>query len=147
MRGFLKEFVTPIIKVKAKNSQTTFFTINEFKEWEKANKTSISTVKYYKGLGTSSQKEAKEYFSDLQRHVISFTFKDEACKSNVNLAFSKSMADSRKDWLSNFDEDSYVDHNIKQLSYQDFVNKELIHFSVADNMRSIPSLVDGLKPG
>ena len=27
------------------------------------------------------------------------------------------------------------------------MNEELIHFSVADNHRSIPSLVDGLKPG
>ena len=40
-----------------------------------------------------------------------------------------------------------VDHNIKKLSYQDFVNLELIHFSIADNMRSIPSVMDGLKPG
>ena len=36
---------------------------------------------------------------------------------------------------------------MKRLSYQDFVHKELIHFSVADNMRSIPSVMDGLKPG
>ena len=33
------------------------------------------------------------------------------------------------------------------MTYSDFVNKELIHFSMMDNMRSIPSLVDGLKPG
>lgn len=29
----------------------------------------------------------------------------------------------------------------------DFVNKELILFSMADNIRSIPSVADGLKPG
>jgi len=40
-----------------------------------------------------------------------------------------------------------VDHNVKRLSYEDFINKELIHFSIADNLRSIPSVVDGLKPG
>jgi DNA topoisomerase-2 len=40
-----------------------------------------------------------------------------------------------------------VDHNVKELSISDFVNKELIHFAVADCKRSIPSLVDGLKPG
>ena len=40
-----------------------------------------------------------------------------------------------------------MDHNIKRLSYEDFINKELIHFSIADNLRSIPSVVDGLKPG
>ena len=40
-----------------------------------------------------------------------------------------------------------MDHNVKRLSYEDFINKELIHFSIADNLRSIPSVVDGLKPG
>jgi len=29
----------------------------------------------------------------------------------------------------------------------DFINKELILFSMADNIRSIPSVIDGLKPG
>ena len=34
-----------------------------------------------------------------------------------------------------------------QVNYRDFVNKELVLFSNLDNERSIPSLVDGLKPG
>lgn len=33
------------------------------------------------------------------------------------------------------------------LPISDFVNKELILFSMADNIRSIPSVADGLKPG
>ena len=33
------------------------------------------------------------------------------------------------------------------IPYADFINKELILFSMADNVRSIPSVVDGLKPG
>ncbi len=33
------------------------------------------------------------------------------------------------------------------ITFQDFINKELILFSNMDNERSIPSLVDGLKPG
>ena len=40
-----------------------------------------------------------------------------------------------------------MDHNVSELSISDFVNKELIHFAVADCVRSIPSVVDGLKPG
>jgi len=31
-------------------------------------------VKYYKGLGTSTSKEAKEYFSDMDRHRIPFKY-------------------------------------------------------------------------
>ncbi len=33
-----------------------------------------SQVKYYKGLGTSTSKEAKEYFSDMDRHRIPFHY-------------------------------------------------------------------------
>jgi DNA topoisomerase II len=39
-----------------------------------------------------------------------------------------------------------VDHSLKQLGYAEFVNKELVLFARADCGRSIPSLVDGLKP-
>lgn len=34
----------------------------------------------------------------------------------------------------------------RHLSYNDFINKELILFSNSDNERSIPSLVDGSFP-
>lgn len=57
------------------------------------------------------------------------------------------MADKRKEWLSEHDVNSFVDHTQKELRYKDFVNKELILFSIADCARSIPSLCDGLKPG
>lgn len=33
------------------------------------------------------------------------------------------------------------------VNYSDFINKELVLFSNADNERSIPSMMDGLKPG
>jgi DNA topoisomerase-2 len=37
--------------------------------------------------------------------------------------------------------------NTKSVTYSDFVNKELVLFSNLDNERSIPSIVDGFKPG
>ena len=57
------------------------------------------------------------------------------------------MADRRKEWLTTYSVHNYVDHSEKHLRYRDFVNKELIQFSIADCARSIPSLCDGLKPG
>lgn len=57
------------------------------------------------------------------------------------------MADNRKNWLADYNPKKYVDHNIKELRYQDFIDRELIHFSNADNLRSIPSVIDGFKPG
>jgi len=36
---------------------------------------------------------------------------------------------------------------VEEVKYSDFINRELILFSRADLQRSIPSLLDGLKPG
>jgi DNA topoisomerase-2 len=63
------------------------------------------------------------------------------------ISLFKEKADERKEWLRQFKPGTYLDHSTKQITYTDFVNKELILFSMADNMRSIPSVVDGLKPG
>ena len=44
-------------------------------------------------------------------------------------------------------EEYLYDKDTRTVSFKDFVNKELVLFSNLDNERSIPSLVDGLKPG
>lgn len=104
-------------------------------------------IKYYKGLGTSTSKEAKLYFKSISNHRIRFKYIDKEDDESIELAFNKALADKRKEWLANYNKDIVVDHNKKVLTYKDFIHKELIHFSIADNLRSIPSLIDGLKPG
>ena len=66
--GFLREFVTPIVKVTRNKTSTPFFTLKEYTDWrEKMGSTASSfQIKYYKGLGTSTSTEAKQYFSDLR---------------------------------------------------------------------------------
>lgn len=70
------------------------------------------------------------------------------------MAFNKKRVEDRKRWLQNhvaMQEEGVaslgVDHSCKELSYQDFVDKELVLFSIYDTERSIPSIMDGLKPG
>lgn len=65
LNGFLREFVTPIIKVfKGKQEVKSFFTIPEFENWSLLqNSLKAYHIKYYKGLGTSTAKEAKDYFA------------------------------------------------------------------------------------
>lgn len=63
MNGFLKEFVTPLLKATKGNEVHSFFTMNEFEQWAEGRNLKTWKVKYYKGLGTSTTKEAKEYFS------------------------------------------------------------------------------------
>jgi len=148
--GFLVEFVTPIIKVfRGTSCLKSFFTLPEYESWmsDQINTKSLK-AKYYKGLGTSTAKEAKEYFSQLLAHKIDFEFVDAQDMEVIDMAFNKKFADRRKQWLETYDPvNTFVDHSMSKLRYKDFVNKELILFSVADCLRSIPSLCDGLKPG
>uniref|UniRef100_A0A8C1F8D2 DNA topoisomerase 2 n=1 Tax=Cyprinus carpio carpio TaxID=630221 RepID=A0A8C1F8D2_CYPCA len=158
--NFLEEFITPIIKASNKKQELAFYSIPEFNEWkEKQSNTKSWKIKYYKGLGTSTSKEAKEYFSDMMRHRIPFKYSGPADDEAITLAFSKKMVDERKEWLTSFmiNRRQRREHNLPEeylygqettsLTYHDFINKELVQFSNSDNERSIPCLVDGLKPG
>jgi len=153
---FFQEFITPIVKVwqgpnpKKPLRLKSFFTQPQYEEWKESHRSELRRwhSKYYKGLGTSSNEDAQVYFNDLEKHQKYFdTMKPEEVDL-FELAFSKKKADARKEWLGNFIPGTYFDHGlVGKVSYDDFVNKELILFSMADNMRSIPSIMDGLKPG
>jgi DNA topoisomerase-2 len=69
IHGFLKEFVTPIIRCKNNTETIDFFSQTDYELW-KINATTDWKIKYYKGLGTSTHNEAKEYFSNLKKHQI-----------------------------------------------------------------------------
>lgn len=146
---FLKEFVTPIIKASKGAQVHPFFTIQDFKEWAEARLNDLKgwNIKYYKGLGTSDDKEAKEYFRNISIHEIKFSWSGQDDDEAVDLAFNKKKTDDRKEWLAGFDPLVAVDHKIKTLRYFDFIHKELIHFSIANNQRAIPNICDGFKTG
>jgi DNA topoisomerase-2 len=74
MNGFLKEFVTPIIKATKGNEVISFFTIPEYEQWAHGRNLKPWKIKYYKGLGTSTAKEAKEYFTKISKHQIEFDY-------------------------------------------------------------------------
>ena len=50
----------------------TFFTIRDYKEWSKTVNIKLWRIKYYKGLGTSTDEEGREYFENINRHQIDF---------------------------------------------------------------------------
>lgn len=73
--GFLEEFITPIVKASKNKQELSFYSIPEFDEWKKHIENQKAwKIKYYKGLGTSTAKEAKEYFADMERHRILFRY-------------------------------------------------------------------------
>ncbi|CAG0881897.1 unnamed protein product [Darwinula stevensoni] len=157
---FIEEFITPIVKATKGKEELSFFSIPEFEEWKKHKDNWNSyKIKYYKGLGTSTSKEAKEYFSDMGRHRIKFKYENQADDQSIIMAFSKKAVEQRKEWLTQGMEERKRRRELglpeiylytketKAVTYTDFVNKELILFSNLDNERSIPALVDGFKPG
>lgn len=146
--GFLLEFITPIVKAtRSKHRDMVFYTMPEYEQWKATTDGAKGwKVKYYKGLGTSTSQEAKEYFSSMQQHQLQFAWEDDADSAAIELAFSKKRADDRKEWLRQFKPGTFLNHAVQEIKYKDFINRELILFSMADNVRSIPCVVDGFKP-
>jgi DNA topoisomerase-2 len=137
--SFIKSMYTPIIKAKLKDKVIDFYNITSYENWRE-NSVGDWKIKYYKGLGTSTNAEAKEYFKNMK--TATYDFQDDKA---MDLAFNKKKADDRKTWLSKYNKQDILDTEDKIIKVADFVNKELIHFSNDDLERSIPNMVDGLK--
>jgi len=175
--GFITSMVTPIVKGFKGKDEKVFYTLQDYDKWKETDAAKGYRIKYYKGLGTSTTKEAKEYFRKLK--IITYnpvlpeneiepneqqinteeqinkdepieTGKEqkdkEAKKNRLDLAFNKKRSNDRKSWLMEYDKSKYPDFNRKQMTFKEFVDDELIHFSNEDNDRSIPNMMDGLKP-
>ena len=141
--GFIGFMNTPILKAKKGNKEIIFYNEGEYNEWKNNINTSGWKIKYYKGLGTSTSKEFKEYFEN--KKFIEFTPINENCKNSIDMVFNKKRASDRKLWLENYNKNLYLDTNQKTITYNSFINKEMIHFSKYDCERSIPNIMDGLK--
>lgn len=147
--GFLCCLMTPLLKVSKSSTTLSFYNEKEYEDWRSAQSESSQRgwkTKYYKGLGTSTAAEAREYFENM--HTADFQW-DETADGSIDMAFNKKRSDDRKLWLSTYDAKRVLDVSAggSKIPYTDFINDELIHFSSADNIRSIPSVMDGLKPG
>jgi len=143
--GFIVSMVTPVIKA----GKVWYFTEEEFRAAQEAGRiVSSGNVKYYKGLGTSTSAEAKEYFQKIDQLTVAFGA-DPTMNESMTLAFSKAQADDRKGWLTNHmaaPPAGIPYGHIKALPVTDFVHRDLANFSAEDIKRSIPHVVDGLKP-
>ena len=202
--GYIQCMSTPIVKAfkksdSKKQNALCFYTLTAYKNWIDKEDTSKYVIKYYKGLGTSTEKEAKEIFNEFENRLVKFVWEtaeggaidknnplkeadniseiennddvietideessmgiddddnddeeieDIHSKSHdaITLAFEKSRANDRKNWLFHYDKNNILDIDNKSVPFSHFINKELIHFSAYSNQRSIPSVIDGFKP-
>lgn len=149
--GFICSMLTPIVKVFKGKDSVCFYSLSDFEDWRNEHDNGKGwTIKYYKGLGTSTDMEAKQYFKEMKTVTYSWTLpsiENEPSPSHesLDLAFNKTRSDDRKKWLSGYDRKHILDYKDTRVTYEDFVNRELIHFSNYDLERSIPNVCDGLK--
>ena len=141
--GFIGFMNTPILKANKGNRTMVFYNEGEYNEWKGTTNMNQWKIKYYKGLGTSTGKEFREYFQ--QKKIVGFQHTGKESDDTIDLIFNKKRASDRKDWLEKYNRDSYLNTDNITVSYEEFINKEFIHFSKYDCDRSIPNLMDGLK--
>jgi DNA topoisomerase-2 len=156
--GFIGFINTPILKAKKGTQEKVFYNEGEYRAWKEGTTTGGTAaaaaaapaanttgwnVKYYKGLGTSTGKEFKEYFE--HKKIVDFVHSGDVCNDAIDMVFNKKRADDRKTWLSTYSRDRYLDTLQPSVTYEKFIHDEMIHFSKYDCDRSIPNGMDGLK--
>jgi DNA topoisomerase II len=139
-RPFIVSMRTPIVRIYGREN-ISFYTLEEFKKHPHTS----AKVKYFKGLGTSSDKEIRESFG---QKVVEYV-EDPSSDLNMNKVFSSKNSDDRKTWLTAYDEDSCILYDkrpaVSSVAISEFIDGEMIKFSLDDCKRSIPNVIDGLK--
>jgi DNA topoisomerase-2 len=155
--GFVKCFVTPIVKLeplsaKSKLKTRLFFNLSEYESFRCSSPDALKGYKkprYLKGLGTSEKHEALAYFAEFARFLKEYRPRDATLATSLGLfrnAFSDEFADWRKQWLATYDDSLVYDYNQPVFALEDYVDRELKHFSIYANKRSLGCMCDGLKP-
>lgn len=144
--GFISFMNTPILRAKKGAQVKLFYNDGEYNQWKESlgeNGIQGWTIKYFKGLGTSTSSEFKEYFA--HKKIVDFVHNGKTSDDTIDKVFNKKRPDDRKTWLENYDKSAYIDTNTNKVTYEQFMDREMIHFSTYDCARSIPNMVDGLK--
>ena len=162
-------------KKGSKQKPIIFYHQSDYNKWIKeVNNPEQYEIKYYKGLGTSTKDEAMECFEDFENKVLTYKWETQTLEKSklfdvdspskrkiknqidikdltisdnaIDLAFNGDKVQDRKDWLQTYDENRIYESRDGFIPYSRYFNDNFIHFSNYDNIRSIPSICDGLKP-
>jgi DNA topoisomerase-2 len=137
--GFMN---TPIIKITKGTVERNFYNEEQYLEWKQQEKDPKKwNIKYFKGLGTSTSVQFKQYFKD--KKIVHFVH-TEQCDQQLDMIFNKKRANDRKHWLEQYIPQT-LNTDVLHISFTDLINKEVIKFSKYDCDRSIPNGVDGFK--
>lgn len=143
--SFITCMRTPIVRIYYSKTDISFYTLEDFKKYQQQNPNKKGDVKYFKGLGTNNNKEIESSFG---KKMIEFV-KDEKTDETMDKVFSSKCSDQRKLWLKEYnpskDTELVSKNTVQLLGISEFLDKEMIKFSIDDCKRSIPGIMDGLK--
>lgn len=144
-KDFVYQLVTPILRVSKNGKHKYFYKLSDFEKWKETNTDKNLTYKYFKGLGSLTSSERDLIFNQLDKFLIKFHYTDPTHET-IDMVFNKDRAEDRKMWLNKYISPNPIQKFIEKTTYENFVNRELIEFSMEDNIRSIPNIMDGFKP-
>lgn len=151
----------------------SYYNLNLFNQEMKNQEMKNIEVKYIKGLGGNTDLDIETYFKSFVQNMIKINCNNEKTENYIKLAYSNekfkkddkqiynyypkedidsidkvtSMADLRKIWISKVNEDSYLPREEGgSIEFNDFCQIDLALASYDSCQRSIPSIIDGLKP-
>lgn len=168
LTGFFNEFISPMIKIDygLKTSVQTgdkrtaskcsaskcFYNEVEYRRYvnseeHQSRKNGKTVVSFIKGLATNTEADVKRMFTDYQKNCISIKFDNPNYNEVIDKAFNNKRADDRKQWMLTLTEDTHLSRdNVTSIDCVDFLNTDFMIFSYDACKRSIPSVIDGLKP-
>jgi DNA topoisomerase II len=98
--GNLITWMSPIIRAKRARTSLRFFTMADFHNWKNSKAPSEMkkwTIKYYKGLGGSTDAEVEE---DVKNPHVEITVFDGQAKDSLELGFHTKRIADRKRWIN-----------------------------------------------
>jgi DNA topoisomerase-2 len=148
--GFLTRFVTPVVKAIRPGAAPVFlFNEAELDAWKaQVGEAAFSRyqIVHLKGLGTSERPDVLKFFGKTDKHLKALVATDNTM-DYTDKVFNPKLSNWRKTWLTcrGVDDVRALDYTKSSFTIDEFYDSELYQFSQADIVRSIPSVVDGLK--
>jgi DNA topoisomerase-2 len=141
---FLVSMQTPIVRVFQKGGDLLFYDENRFKAYASQSTKNFKS-KYYKGLGTTKSEDVPDTFGEKMVEYIT----DDKVSVTINKVFHKNHTDDRKKWIEAYDPVNCMSLDdcgkVTKMNMSEFLNNEVVKFSLNDCGRSIPNLFDGFK--
>ena len=142
---FFLDLRLPVLRVykRANAKALRFLNMSQYNKFIRENPEAAKwKAEYFKGLGTSTNEHILEDASDPNKFVIMQM--DANGPDFLKLVFDSKMSEFRKQWIQAYAEPDFIPINPTR-TMSEFINYDMILFSMYDIIRSIPKLTDGFK--